>query len=131
MKRKRPTAQHNHSIEFQNTCNKTDSVSFQTGEVTFKRSKIRMASHCPKQHWWKKWRKSFSFLLKENGFQLRILIYPNFNKVCKQNDHFLNIQDLKIYLSCTFLRGLLKEVFQQRNKVKKMKIVDSGNGQIV
>lgn len=56
---------------------------------------------------------AFNFLLKKNGFLLRILIYLNPQPSVKTEGSFLNIQDLKIYLSCTFFRGLLKEVFQQ------------------
>lgn len=70
-----------------------------------------MTSHCPR-HAVERVEQPLQFFLKKNGLQLRIVNMLKFsNKFVDRVGIFNFLRANKIYLSCTFLRELPKDVF--------------------
>lgn len=70
---------------------------------------------------------SYLFILKENGFQVRIPSMLKFSiKLEDRIGIFKHSRSHKIYLLCTFLGELLKDILQQKNKPKRV-LKDLGN----
>lgn len=88
-----------------------------------------MASHCPKkQHWYKKWRKSFKFL-KKNGLKLRILSIPEFSIKCEDRiGIFKHWRSQSLPLSHAYFLGNCWRMCSNKiSKPKKMTVENSGN----